>query len=235
MKSKLKVASLSFLCGAICLCLVPGLWAQSAKAPASAAGNNDPLTLMSANTGCGYSPGEVPTAPVRPQHRSGQPESRSGQPSLVLISGHNDQNFFGESNGDAIVGLWQVAFVAKGNASPPGPPDGAPIDAGYATWHSDGTELMNSGRPPASGNFCMGVWQQIGRSTYKLNHWALAWTPDGSTFVGPVNIREVVTVDRSGNNYQGSFTLTQYEPDGIKIVAPTPIIGTVTGKRITPN
>ncbi len=235
MKYKLRTAGFWLVLGTVCLCPVQVLWAQSTKAPANASGSNKDLALIAASTGCSYSMGEAPATPVRPQHRSGQAESKSGQPSLVLISGHNDQDSNGDSNGAAIVGLWQFAFVARGNASPPGPPDGAPIDAGYVTWHSDGTELMNSGRPPASGNFCMGVWEQIGRSTYKLNHWALAWSPDGSTFVGPANIREVVTVDHTGNSYQGTFTLTQYEPDGIKVVAPTPIIGTVTGKRITAN
>jgi hypothetical protein len=88
----------------------------------------------------------------------------------------------------------------------------------------------------------MGVWKQISRSTYKLNHFALAWAFDanepatgpgtgGAIFVGPANIREQVTVDRSGNNYEGTFTLVQYDPDGITVVAT--ITGTVKATRIT--
>ena len=50
-------------------------------------------------------------------------------------------------------------------------------------------------------------------------------------FVGPANIREQVTVDSSGNNYEGTFTLVQYEPDGITVLAT--ITGTVTATRIT--
>jgi hypothetical protein len=38
-------------------------------------------------------------------------------------------------------------------------------------------------------------------------------------------------VDRSGNNYEGTFTLVQYEPDGITVLAT--ITGTVTATRIT--
>jgi len=53
----------------------------------------------------------------------------------------------------AIVGFWKVTFVAQGN---PGIPDGAVIDFGYAQWHGDGTEILNSSRPPATGNFCLG-------------------------------------------------------------------------------
>jgi len=37
-----------------------------------------------------------------------------------------------------------------------GIPDGVPLDDGYATWHSDGTEIMNSGRVPKTGSF---VWE----------------------------------------------------------------------------
>ena len=54
---KFRVATLSFLFGAICLCLVPGLWAQSAKAPAPASGSNNQPALIAGNTGCGYSTG----------------------------------------------------------------------------------------------------------------------------------------------------------------------------------
>jgi hypothetical protein len=88
----------------------------------------------------------------------------------------------------------------------------------------------------------MGVWKQIGHSTYKLNHFALAWAFDanapvtgpgtgGAIFVGPTNIREQVTLDSSGNSYEGNFTLVQYEPDGITVLAT--ITGTVTATRIT--
>jgi hypothetical protein len=83
---KFRVATLSFLFGAICLCLVPGLWAQSAKAPAPASGSNNQPGLIAGNTGCGYSTGKAPAAAVRPQHRSGQAEGKFEQPLLVLIS-----------------------------------------------------------------------------------------------------------------------------------------------------
>jgi len=237
MKCKFRVASLSFLFGAICLCLVPELWAQSAKAPAPASGSNNQPALITGNTGCGYSIGEKPAAPVRPQHRSGQAEGKSGQPSLVLISSQDKHNHNSDDDSDnaAIVGFWKFAFTATN------PPLG-PFDAGYVQWHSDGTELTNSSRAPTTGNFCMGVWKQIGHSTFNLNHFGLSWAFDanvpptapgtgGATFVGPANIRETVTVDHSGNSYQGTFTVVQYEPDGVTVAAT--ITGTVTATRIT--
>lgn len=235
MKGKLRMGGLWLLLGAICLCPAQRLWAQSTKAPAPAPGSNNQPALVAGNTGCGYSTGEVPSAPVRPQHRSGQAEGKSGQPSLVLISGHNAKDSDEDSDRAAIVGLWKFAFTATS-------PFVGPFDAGYVQWHSDGTELMNSGRAPTTGNFCMGVWKHIGRSTYKLNHVALGWAFDanvpatgpgtgGANFIGPANIREEVTVDRSGNSYQGTFTLVQYEPDGTTVIAT--IIGNVTATRLT--
>jgi hypothetical protein len=130
-----------------------------------------------------------------------------------------------------IVGLWQFEFTAKGNGD--FIPDGAPIDAGYVTWHEDGTELMNSGRAPMTGSFCMGVWRQVAPYTFKLNHVAMSWDPTGTVFVGPANIRETIKVDRSGNSYSGTFTLDQYASDGVTVLAH--ITGTVHATRITVN
>ncbi|HVS24363.1 MAG TPA: hypothetical protein VMU03_11610 [Gammaproteobacteria bacterium] len=126
-----------------------------------------------------------------------------------------------------IVGLWKVQFIVDD-----GSPNGLVIDDGYATWHSDGTELMNSSRPPMTGNFCMGVWKRTGPSTFSLNHFALSWDPTGTQFIGPANIRETVTVDRRANNYTGSFTITQYAPDGKSQLGG--VSGKVVGKRINP-
>jgi hypothetical protein len=128
-----------------------------------------------------------------------------------------------------IVGLWKFAFTAT---------DGSPIDWGFQTWHSDGTEITNSGgRPAEVGNFCMGVWQQAGDGGYSLNHWAIAWGPppnfDPTVLAGLVNIREVVYINRTGNSMSGTVSEELYAPDGV-----TPITslgnGTVSGTRITP-
>lgn len=136
-----------------------------------------------------------------------------------------------------IVGLWRFAFTAQGNGTN-GPPDGTPIDAGFQTWHEDGTELMNSGRPPATGSFCEGVWVQQNWSSYSLNHWALSWDFDPATgkptvFVGPTNIQEQVKVDFTGNSFTGTFSLTQYAPDGTTVMGG--VKGVVSATRVTVN
>jgi hypothetical protein len=128
-----------------------------------------------------------------------------------------------------IVGFWKFTFTA---------PDGvSPIDWGFQQWHNDGTEITNSGgRPPASGNFCLGVWKQRGGS-YQLNHWAIAWglPPDfdTSSLTGLVNIRELVDVDQTGNHMTGTVSLDLYSTDGTTLLAHL-VDGTVAGTRIKP-
>lgn len=117
--------------------------------------------------------------------------------------------------GRAIVGMWKFQFISQGNLNL-GIPDGAVLDAGFQTWHADGTELTNSGRPPATGNFCMGVWD-YDRSGYRLNHYALGTNPDGSP-AGVANIREHVAVSRDGNSLSGRFSIDQYDLPGAVVV-----------------
>jgi hypothetical protein len=168
-------------------------------------------------------------------------------------------------NSSAITGLWKFTFTAEGDTGAKAPanalplPDGTPVDAGFVTWHDDGTELMNSGRAPSSGSFCMGVWKQVGFRTYKLNHWALSWIPDYQPGVtnswsqlpggideafhalGPTNIQETVTLSSGHDGYTGTFRLTQYVNDGTKTpitdVSGAPvafvIVGTVSADRVT--
>jgi hypothetical protein len=129
----------------------------------------------------------------------------------------------------AIVGMWRVQFMSEGNT---GIPDDTVVESGYAQWHSDGTEIMNSGlRPPATSNFCLGVWKKTGRSTYKLNHFALSWDTS-NTFVGPANIREEVTLDDQGNSFSGTFTIDQFDTNGNTLAH---IVGKITAQRVTPD
>ncbi len=140
---------------------------------------------------------------------------------------------------ESIVGLWKFEMLAKSTPAHTNPmPNGALIDFGTAAWHDDGTELMNSGaRKPADGDFCQGVWEQVGANEFVLNHYALSYT-DGN-YTGPANIRERVTVDRSGKRFTGVFVLTQYLATvvpGHEFDQTTPLItitGTITGSKVT--
>lgn len=137
-------------------------------------------------------------------------------------------------NAAAIVGMWHVTFTAQGNVE--GPPDGAPIDNALVTWHADGTETMNSGRPAQDGDICMGVWKRTGPLTYKLNHFAwggndTANAPYGiGNPAGPTRFTENVTLSADGNHYSGTFTLDAYDTLGN---VSAHIVGVIQGTRIT--
>jgi hypothetical protein len=139
-----------------------------------------------------------------------------------------------ESN-QSIVGMWHVFFTAQtmnGNAIPD-----TVIDNALSVWHSDHTEIMNSVRPPQDGNFCLGVWQQTGKSTFYLNHfaWYANQFPNDTNNgigdpVGPARFTEKVTVAPDGNHFTGTFTLTAYDTKGNVRIAFT---GALSGTRIT--
>jgi hypothetical protein len=225
MKSKAMKVCMSLVAVAVFLCFAQGLSAQSAKAAPSAPGINSFPGVSGANTGCAYFGGNAPTAPARPENNPGRGNSESGRPRLVLTSWQEPRSEF--EGGAGIVGLWSVTFTSEGSS---GIPDGTVIDQGYVTWHADGTEIMNSGRPPISGNFCMGVWRQTSRFSYKLNHVTLSWDPTGTVFVGPGSVKEQVTLSHGGNSYSGTFTIDQFDTNGNLLAH---LQGNITAQRIT--
>src|ERR1700722_1288370 len=107
----------------------------------------------------------------------------------------------------SIVGMWSFQFISMGNTTHnPSIPDGAQLDFGYNQWHSDGTEILNSGgRSPAQENFCLGVWQKTGHATYQLNHFALNYDPATGIMLGRISVVETVTLSAGGTGYSGTF------------------------------
>lgn len=142
---------------------------------------------------------------------------------------------FDHADAASIVGMWHVTFTGK---TMNGAAFSGLVDNALVVWHSDKTEIMNSGRPPQDGNFCMGVWEQTGRFTYKLNHFAWGGnnytpgTPNGVVGdpIGPVHYVESVTLNPDGKHYSGTFTLNQYDTSGN---VQTTITGVITATRIT--
>jgi hypothetical protein len=135
---------------------------------------------------------------------------------------------------EPIVGMWHVTFTAEGNSG--GPPDGTPIDNALIIWHSDGTEIMTSMRPPQDGDICLGVWEKVGPNKYKVNH--LPWFGNDTTNApsgignptGPTRILEVVTVSEDGNSLSGTFSLRATDTTGKTTAV---VLGTMTGTRVT--
>jgi hypothetical protein len=131
---------------------------------------------------------------------------------------------------DPIVGMWHIQQISKGSE---GIPDGTVVDNGISQWHGDGTEILNSSRVPASGNFCLGVWQNVGASEYKLNHFGIGWDPSNTSApLGYANIREDVFLSADGNSLSGSFLIIQFDESGNVLAR---LQGLVKGKRIDIN
>jgi hypothetical protein len=136
-------------------------------------------------------------------------------------------------NTATIVGMWSIQFISQGNGTHNPPiPDSAVIDFGYTQWHSDGTELMNSGgHTPASGNFCMGTFVRSGFFSYELNHFALGYDATTGGLAAKFDIRVLATLDPSGNEFTGTFTIDAYDPNtGQKV---DHLAGIVSAVRVT--
>jgi hypothetical protein len=132
----------------------------------------------------------------------------------------------------SIVGLWHVTLYSQGNGGHNPPiPDGAIIDFGMNAWHSDGTEILNSGgHSPGTGNFCLGVWGQTGFLTYELNHYALSYNNPTGPLSNIVNLHEQDTLSPSGDSYSGTFTLDVYDTMGNHV---DHVVGTLQATRVT--
>ena len=157
--------------------------------------------------------------------------SWSDSPAGGWLQGASLAPAFGDNHNRSyvsIVGLWHVVFTAKNSAPVP---DGTVIDEAIVTWHADGTEIMNSGKPPITSNFCMGVWEPSGLGAYKLKHIALGWDLSGTQFLGQVVIKENVRLNRRGDSYTGTFSIDQFSLDGTTVTSH--VAGTVAGTRIT--
>jgi hypothetical protein len=137
------------------------------------------------------------------------------------------------ANTASIVGMWRIQFTSQGNtAHNPPIPDGAMLDFGYVQWHSDGTEIMNSGGHAANtGNFCMGTWVRSGYFTYELNHFALSYDATTGNLTAKINIIEKITLDPSGNEFTGTLVENVYNPtSGAQV---DHVVGTISAQRIT--
>jgi hypothetical protein len=186
----------------------------------------------SAHAGCG----DVSTlqAPfVFAQNQAGAQALMQRAADATRAAGLNAASGGAGFNTASIVGMWNFQFISVGNmAHNPYIPDGALLDFGYAQWHSDETELMNSGGHAANtGNFCMGTWVRSGMFTYVLNHFALSYDPTTGNLTAKIHIYEQVTLDPSGNEFTGTVTIDAYDPKtGLKV---DHVTGTVSATRVT--
>jgi hypothetical protein len=130
----------------------------------------------------------------------------------------------------SIVGLWEFQL------------GGFLQDFGTQAFHEGGTEMMfSAGVDPATGDVCQGVWRKVGRSTYTLNHIALAWVAPGAGYGLMIRIHMVIKLDHSGNSFTGTYTVGvfpegdpqhPFDESGGPVASGT---GTLTATRVKPD
>jgi hypothetical protein len=189
---------------------------------------------VQASANCGAPPAK---APLTPSLYAPAARSSAGFIKTAFVPA------FDVFDNEDVVGLWE--FEVHLNGAQNGLPDDFLIDWGLATWHADGSEIQfSAGRPPDTGDVCMGVWKPLGHNTFQLNHIALGLGPvqDGAagTFSGATNIRATVTVDQWGKTFKGRYSIIQYSgspADGTEFSEKgTPqytFVGTITAHRVT--
>jgi hypothetical protein len=189
----------------------------------------------SAQAGCGFAPSILKPSAWNPSTQAA-PTLRSafyqpGAEGRFVLTGDDG----GWPNDADIVGMWRFELVTPG-------PNGTSVvvDDGYAQWHSDGTEIQNSGmHAPITSNFCLGVWKQVGRRTYKLNHFPLGWDPTGQNPANAIQLTQTVELTDE-NHMTGNFTLKVYPwvtTDSLTVAGPpvATVTGTLTATRVTIN
>ena len=172
-----------------------------------------------AHAGCGlYRPASFDTS----SHR------QFGAPRLLRAAFFIDGDDSSPAD-PSMVGTWKEHWISEGSE---GIPDGTEIDAGYAQWHSDGTEINISGlRAPLTGDVCLGEWIKTGARTYRMNHFGISYDPvTGQNLVGPARIQQWLTLDHKGMATSGKFTIDQWDESGNLLAH---IQGNVIGTRVT--
>ncbi len=159
------------------------------------------LVATTANAACG--------------NRAGTPPSAA--PNLMslatIATGQSSTN-------NSIVGLWHVTYTTEGQL----------FYEAFDMWHSDGTELETANLSPIEGNFCMGVWKQVG-STIHLSHTGWGFDNSGNP-IGLFTLTEKNVLTGNGNSYRGTFDYKQYDLNGNVSLE---ITGTLAATRISVN
>lgn len=127
----------------------------------------------------------------------------------------------GQGGGSAsIVGLWHVMYTS----------DGQLFYEAFDMWHSDGTEAETANLNPVEGNFCMGVWKQVGSSIH-LTHVGWGFDNNGNP-IGMFTLTERNIVSGNGNAYHGTFDYKAYDLNGNLVQE---VSGTLAATRIGVN
>ena len=167
---------------------------------------------------CGVSPGYNANALTLLNGSAIAMPSTSARPARQESNARNGEE-------PTIVGLWDTKLMS----------DNRLVDEGFDQFHSDGTEILNDIPPPASGNVCLGVWAKTGPRSFKLKHpfWIFDPTTNYTTVIGRAIIVELITLDRRGQSYSGTFTFEFRDLLGNPLPGFTDFSGHLVADRIT--
>jgi len=164
------------------------------------------VLLPATAAACGHQPGQTPNLAL---------------PWMQGVPGFNTAANASARSYGSIVGLWHVTYTTSDNQL---------FQESFDTWHRDGTEAETANVNPIPGNFCVGVWKQVG-SEIHLHH--VGWSFDNvGNLVGPFTLDQSDALGAHGNSYSGSFDFKQYDNDGNLLLEVT---GTISATRIGVN
>jgi hypothetical protein len=157
--------------------------------------------------------------------------SRMTSPAAFAPVANASEHERGDTDDDPMLGFWYVTFTSD--------TPGVFFDWAFNQFHSDGTEMMNSGSLGPSA-FCMGVWKRTGHRQYTVNHFPIPYDtttdPKNPVLIGIIQIREKITLSGDHNSFTGTFSQGLYDKDGNLLeppYGPGLFTGKLEGHRIT--
>jgi len=176
------------------------------------------IVVPYAHAGCGL---------YQPASFNAGSQGHFGSPRLLRTAFNSDDDESAKHE-PSMVGTWKEHWISEGTA---GIPDGTQVDAGYAQWHSDGTEINISGmRAPMTGDVCLSEWIKTGPRTYRMNHFGMSYDATGQSIVGPARIQQWITLNAKGDSTTGRFIIDQWDEAGNVLAH---LEGKIVGTRVT--
>ena len=120
------------------------------------------------------------------------------------------ENSFGTNRGQRLVGTWDVQVTLRNCQT------GAAIRtfASIGTFMTGGTALdSTSGIPQALKTPGQGVWNYVGRNTYRFKIKSFSFDASGN-FTGWTIIKHVANLNRFADEYESAGTAEVYAPNG---------------------
>lgn len=85
--------------------------------------------------------------------------------------------------------------------------------------------------PPFHASTAHGTWERTGGHQFTYTFLALLYNPTGH-FVGTLKVRETITLDNGGDQYDGTSSIEVFDPFGNVVPAFSSCGGTSHGTRI---